>query len=108
MCSSAWLELGADFAQGLHDEGADEHARMGDDEVGLVDVDLVVEQDVDVDGPVVIDAVGAGLLAAAQLALDALGAAQQLAGRELGADANDGIHEGMVGLKAPRLGFVIS
>ena len=43
------------FAEGNGDEGTLVHQRMGYLQVGLIDVEVVVEQDVDVDGAVVVE-----------------------------------------------------
>ena len=43
-----------DFSQWNHHEVALVHERMGDFQVGLVDVEVVIEQDVDVDGAVLV------------------------------------------------------
>ena len=43
------------FAEGNDDEGTLVHQRMGYLQVGLIDVEVVVEQDVDVDGAVVVE-----------------------------------------------------
>jgi hypothetical protein len=89
--------------QGLHDEVALMHEGMGNLEVGLVDGETVVEQDVDVDDAVVIDVIG-GLPGAPHLSLYLLGELQYLARRKRCMAAYGGIKEGMLRLEPPGLG----
>ena len=92
------------LAQRFHDEVAFVHQRVGNVQVGLVDVQVVVDEYVDVDGTVVILPVGR-LALAAQLPLYFLGGGEHLAGCERGAAAHTGVEEPVGGVKAPRLGF---
>lgn len=92
------------LAQRFHDEVALVHQRVGNVQVGLVDVQVVVDEYVDVDGTVVILPVGR-LALAAQLPLYLLGGGEHLAGCERGAAAHTGVEEPVGGVKAPRLGF---
>lgn len=92
------------LAQRFHDEVALVHQRVGNVQVGLVDVQVVVEEYVDVDGTVVILPVGR-LALAAQLPLYLLGGSEYLAGCERGAATHTGVKEPVGGVKAPRLGF---
>ena len=80
------------------------HERMRDGEVGLGDAEVVVEQDVDVDGAVVIDAVDR-LSPAPQPALYLLGGLQELTRCERGLNTDAGVEETMRGLEAPWLGL---
>ena len=77
---------------------------MGDVQVGLADGDIVVEEDVDVDEAVVIDA-SCRLLRASELALYLLRGFEELPRREVGGAADGGIDETMVGAEAPGLCF---
>lgn len=92
------------LAQRFHDEVALVHQRVGNVQVGLIDVQVVVDEYVDVDGTVVILPVGR-LALAAQLPLYVLGGGEHLAGCERGAATHAGIEEPVGGVKAPRLGF---
>lgn len=92
------------LAQRFHDEVALVHQRVGNVQVGLVDVQVVVDEYVDVDGTVVILPVGR-LVLAAQLPLYVLGGGEHLAGGERGAATHTGVEEPVGGVKAPRLGF---
>lgn len=75
-----WVELSIShhFPQRNHDEIALRHARMWNLQVGFVDNEVVVEQDVDIDRPVVIDkrsrgSIDGGFLATAKFAFYLLG-----------------------------------
>lgn len=92
------------LAQRFHDEVALVHQRVGNVQVGLVDVQVVVDEYVDVDGTVVILSVGR-LALAAQLPLYLLGGGEHLAGCERGAATHAGVEKPVWGVKAPRLGF---
>lgn len=92
------------LAQRFHDEVALVHQWVGNVQVGLVDVQVVVDEYVDVDGTVVILPVGR-LALAAQLPLYVLGGGEHLAGCERGAATHTGVEEPVGGVKAPRLGF---
>lgn len=92
------------LAQRFHDEVALVHQRVRNVQVGLVDVQVVVDEYVDVDGTVVILPVGR-LALAAQLPLYVLGGGEHLAGCERGAATHTGVEEPVWGVKAPRLGF---
>lgn len=92
------------LAQRFHDEVALVHQRVGNVQVGLIDVQVVVDEYVDVDGTVVILPVGR-LALAAQLPLYVLGGGEHLAGCERGAATHAGVEEPVGGVKAPRLGF---
>ena len=92
------------LAQRFHDEVALVHQRVGNVQVGLVDVQVVVDEYVDVDGTVVILPVGR-LALAALLPLYVLGGGEHLAGCERGAATHTGVEEPVGGVKAPRLGF---
>ena len=43
------------LSQGLHDEGPFVHERVGKRQLGLAQMQVVVEQDIDVDGTVLVD-----------------------------------------------------
>lgn len=92
------------LAQRFHDEITLVHQRVGNVQVGLVDVQIVVDEYVDVDGTVVILPVGR-LALAAQLPLYVLSGGEHLVGRERGAATHTGVEEPVGGVKAPRLGF---
>lgn len=78
-----------------------QHVGMGDDEVGLTDRPVVVEQNVDVDGSVVIDAVGRFVLSA-QVLLDLLGEPKDFTRQQTGLAADGGVEEQVVGMESPR------
>ena len=82
----------------LLDEG------MGQGELGSGEREVVVEQEVEVDGTVVVLTIGA-LAGAAEHALDVLSLAQALMGGEGGEHTRCPVEEGMRGLEAPRLGL---
>ena len=74
-------------------------------EMGCVDGEVVVEQDVDVDDAVVIDA-ACRLLGAPHLAFDGRWGCQQFKGRESRLHTHGGIHKAVGRREAPRLGGI--
>ena len=100
-----FVELTLDyFPQRLHNKLPLVHQRMGYLEVGVVDVEVVVQQDVDVDDAVVIYAVGR-LLRPAHGALDGLRGFKHLARRERSGTAYGGVDKTVARLKTPRLSY---
>ena len=88
---------------------------MGDFQVRLIDGQIVVEEDVDVDGTVGVrdrrgggrrrESGGSRFPAAAQLTLDGLGDFEELAGGEGGLAEDHSIEEFVGGFEAPGLGL---
>lgn len=77
---------------------------MGQGELGSAEREVVVEEEVEVDGTVVV-LTSNGFVATTQHALDVLGLAQALLGGEGGDDPDGPIEEGMGGLEPPGLGL---
>ena len=90
------------FAERNHDEVAEVHEGMGDFEEGIIDVEVVVEEDVDIDDAVVVDA-SFWLVGAPHGTLDALGGCQQGDWGEGGVARHHGIEKEIVGLETPGL-----
>lgn len=80
------------------------HVRVGELQVGLRDVQVIVEQQVDVDGAVGIMAANA-LMLSAELALYGLCGEQAVVRRERGHDLDAAIQELIWGREAPGLGL---
>lgn len=96
------LNIVENLAQRHHDKLTLPHARMGNDQVGLVDTEVVVQQDVDIDDAIVILPIGS-LHRASHLALNVLCDGQQLA-RRLGCKATHAGVNKLIGRReAPRL-----
>lgn len=96
--------LGHDFAQGNHHEIALRHVRMGHDELGSVEVQVVEQEDVDVDWAVGIAAINRFPLPS-QLAFYLLGDAQNFPWSELCGNKHAGIEKLIVALETPRRSF---
>ena len=100
------------LAEGIHDEGPLAHEGVGDGETRGGETEVVVEQDVNVYGTVVVDGATGGRCQAfggvfatlAEAELNILCASQDGKGREAGLHANDGIDERVGRLEAPGLG----
>lgn len=75
---------------------------MGNLEIGFIDVEIVVEQDVDIDGSVLI---GAALMAAPQFTLYLLSGAQHPSGGAQRLAEDDTIEKTIDRLKSPGLGL---
>lgn len=75
---------------------------MGNLEIGFIDVEIVVEQDVDIDGSVLI---GAALMAAPQFTLYLLSGAQHPSGGAPRLAEDDTIEKTIGRLKSPGLGL---
>ena len=75
---------------------------MGNLKIGFIDVEIVVEQDVDIDGSVLI---GAALMAASQFTLYLLSGAQHPSGGAPRLAEDDTIEKAIGRLKAPGLGL---
>ena len=73
-------------------------------QVGLVDGQMVIKQDVNINGTVVIDAVFR-FLSAAQLPFNELRAPQHFTGQQFRLAAHHGIQEVVFRPEAPRLGL---
>jgi len=97
-------EAGPDLGEGLEDEAAVGHPRVGDDEEGVVDDELVEVEDVDVD-----DAGGVALAdgLAAEVVFDALGVLVEAVGVADVVEFDDGVVEvGGAGRALERVGLV--
>jgi len=82
-------ESGSDFGQGCEDEIAQEHARMGNLEVGRIDDVVAVEKDVEIDEA---RAFGEGFFAA-HLRFDVAEGSEELRSREVSLRFEDGVKE---------------
>ena len=92
------------LAQRYHDKVALVHKGVWNAQPGGVDAHLVIQQDVDVYGAVVIFAVRR-LDRPAELSLDVLRCLEHLKGRQGGMHAHGSIDETVGRAEAPRLGF---
>lgn len=86
------------------------HERMRDFQVRLIDHQVVIEQDVDIDRTVLIEARGGryevrDMLLASQVALDFLSGFKELTRSESGFTEDDAIEELIFRLESPRFGF---
>ena len=91
-----------DFFQGDAHEVALRYPRVGEREVSRVQGEVIVHQQVDVDGAVVVLSVGA-LAGAPQHAFDVLRALEAFLWRKASNDEGGGIEELVCRLEAPRL-----
>lgn len=91
-----------DFLQGNQDKVALEHAWVRQDEFGSGNVEVIVEEQVDVDGAVVIDAT-CRLDGASKFALYLLRPLKTLKGSEFRLNQTCGVEEGMLAAEAPWL-----
>ena len=91
-----------DVAQGAEDEVALVHAGMGDGEVGFIDDEVVVEEDVEVEGaraPALAADSAGGLFDVAEVG-------EQVAGGEGGVERDGGVEVGVLAGRADGFGFV--
>lgn len=91
-----------DFPERNHHKIALVHQRMRDAEVGLIDRDSIIEQDVDIYRSVVILAIGR-FPTSSQKALDALCFLKEVARTELCLHTDAGVEEEIVAPESPRL-----
>lgn len=90
------------FLEGNHHEIALEHEGMRDFQIGRVDDEVVIEQDVNVDDTVVIDA-ARRFLCASHLPFDVLCSSKQFKRSKHGLHTHSGIHEAVGRRESPRL-----
>lgn len=99
------------LAQRLHDELTLLHQRMWNLQIGLIDLQVIVKQYVDVNGTIVVDGSFCLMLSfsgmlphLAKEALDELRAVKHLSRCLAGLYADNAVDEAVLRLKAPRLG----
>lgn len=93
-----------DFVERYHDKVAFVHLRMRYHKSWFVDMGVVVEEDVDVDNTVVVDAVH-GFLLPSHVGLYRLRHLQHLPRGEVGQHADASVHELVAARESPRLSF---
>ena len=96
---------GRQFAERFEDEAAALHVRVGQDEARRARHGVVQQEQVDVDGAVVVHAVAA-LLRAAQGALHVLRGIEQFAGRQRGVEGGHSVEEAVGRGKAYGFRFI--
>ena len=96
-------QVGGNLGQRLHHKGTVGHQRMRDLQVGVIDVFVAVQQDIDVHGAIGITV--DTLMLPAEVAFDGLRCREHFAGRQLSAEQRHGVEEGVVALEPPRFGL---